>query len=50
VARVQHFYPLLFKYSESMAKEMKGSYVPALAVGIGVAAGLRALTAPAVLA
>jgi uncharacterized membrane protein len=33
-----------------MAKERKGSYVPALAVGIGVVAGLRALTAPAVLA
>jgi uncharacterized membrane protein len=29
---------------------MKGSYTPVLAVGIGVAAGLRALTAPAVLA
>jgi uncharacterized membrane protein len=29
---------------------MKGSYTPALAVGIGVVAGLRALTAPAVLA
>jgi uncharacterized membrane protein len=40
----------LFKYNESMAKEMKGSHVPALAVGIGVVAGLRALTAPAVLA
>jgi uncharacterized membrane protein len=33
-----------------MAKEMKGFYIPALAVGIGVVAGLRALTAPAVLA
>jgi len=33
-----------------MSKEMKGSYVPALAVGIGVVAGLRALTAPAVFA
>ena len=33
-----------------MAKKMKVSYVPALAVGIGVVAGLRALTAPAVLA
>jgi uncharacterized membrane protein len=40
----------LFQYNESMAKEMKGSYVPALAVGIGVVAGLRALTAPAVVA
>jgi uncharacterized membrane protein len=39
-----------FKYNESMAKEMKGFYIPALAVGIGVVAGLRALTAPAVLA
>jgi uncharacterized membrane protein len=29
---------------------MKGSYTPVLAVGIGVVAGLRALTAPAVLA
>jgi uncharacterized membrane protein len=29
---------------------MKRSYTPALAVGIGVVAGLRALTAPAVLA
>ena len=29
---------------------MKRSYVPALAVGIGAVAGLRALTAPAVLA
>lgn len=33
-----------------MANRTKGSYVPALAVGIGVVAGLRALTAPAVLA
>jgi uncharacterized membrane protein len=40
----------LFKYNDSMAKEIKGTYVPALAVGIGLVAGLRALTAPAVLA
>jgi hypothetical protein len=31
-------------------KLMKRSYTPALAIGIGAVAGLRALTAPAVLA
>jgi hypothetical protein len=31
-------------------KLMKRSYTPALAIGIGMVAGLRALTAPAVLA
>jgi uncharacterized membrane protein len=31
-------------------KQMKPSYTPALAIGIGAVAGLRALTAPAVLA
>lgn len=32
-----------------MAKQARSSYAPALAIGIGVVAGLRALTAPAVL-
>lgn len=35
---------------DKIANGMRGSYIPALAVGIGVVAGLRALTAPAVLA